>query len=203
MTTSATSTIRRRIEELGPGSIFTPADFRGLDTPSAILNTLSLLVRQNQIVRLANGVYVLPKRDPLLGAVKPSLDQIVLAIATKKDARIIPGGAIALNRLGLSTQVPANPVYLTDGSSRTLTIGNRKVHLKRTAPRYFQIKGEISQLVVQALRELGKEGLTEAVRQTVYTKFESEKREHLEHDAQKVPAWISEVFYSYLNRGKF
>ena len=58
--------------------------------------------------------------------------------------------------LGLTTQIPLKLGYLTDGSPRKITIGKRTIQFKKTTPKNLALKGEISKLAVQALKEIGK-----------------------------------------------
>ena len=82
------------------------------------------------LVRISQGIYLYPMRNRF-GILKPSIDDIAVAIAQKDKARIIPSGLTALNKLGLSTQVTMNAVYLTDATAREIKIGNRTIVLKQ------------------------------------------------------------------------
>lgn len=203
MSTSVAAVLVERIRQMKPGTIFVAEDLRDVGTRSSVYTVLSSLEKTKEILRLSHGIYVVPRRDSELGAIRPTVDEIVQVVAQKSGAKIIPGGALALNKLGISTQVPMNYVYLTDGPSRRMMIGKAKVAFKKTAPRYFKLKGELSQLVVQSLRELGKEGLTNEIRHKLLNQLSKEKRPILEHDVKYVPAWISDLFYESLNKGLF
>ena len=93
---------------------------------------------------------------PLLGPLLPPPDAIAKAVAGRQQARLQPAGAYAANLLGLSEQVPAKVVFLTDGLSRTVQIGPMAIHLRRTTPRNMATAGRLSGLLIQALRHLGK-----------------------------------------------
>jgi hypothetical protein len=84
--------------------------------------------------RIAEEVKTYPKVDKELGVLFPSTEEIAKAIARRDKARIVPTGVQALNKLGLSTQVPMKVVYLTDGAARTVKVGKRTAvlseHLK-------------------------------------------------------------------------
>lgn len=103
---------------------------------------------------MAHGIYYVPKIDPLPGELLPSAEQVAGKVAEKEKVRINPTGIDALNRLGLSTQVPTRLVYLTDGTPRLLTIGKSKVQFKATTPKKLALQGKISRLVILALDEL-------------------------------------------------
>ena len=112
------------------GELLFPTDFRGQGTEAAIHQALSRLVREGKLKRIAHGIYYIPKIDPLLGELQPSAEEIAERIAKKEKVRIRPAGAYALNKLGLSTQVPTKLIYITDGVPRQLRIAATKTERK-------------------------------------------------------------------------
>jgi len=91
---------------------------------------LQRLTNAGQLERIATGIYVRPKKDSIIGIITPGIEEIAKAIAKRDRARIVPTGIFALNKLGLSTQVPLNIIYLTDGAARKIKIGKIQLHLK-------------------------------------------------------------------------
>ena len=148
------------IHSRGRGSVFVPADFLDLGSRQAIDIALYRLARKGTIRRLARGVYDFPKQHPVLGPLSPSADAVARALAGRDRTRLQPAGAYAANALGLSEQVPAKAVFLTDGPSRTVKIGSTTIQLRRTTARSMAAAGRLSGLLIQALRELGKEHVT-------------------------------------------
>ena len=101
-----------------------------------------------------------PRKNARLGVpVTPDTDEIASALARQTGTRIAPSGATWENRLGLSTQVPAKPVYLTDGRSRSVRVGNLTLVVKHVAPKDFPVGSQVSATVFQALRYLGKDAV--------------------------------------------
>lgn len=185
--------ILRKIRNYKRGKIFFPKHFSRIGSEDAVHKALSRLEEDEELVRLGHGIYLYPKEDPQLGVLQPSIDQIAEAIAKRDKATIIPTGALALNKLGLSTQVPMNAVYLTDGSPRSIQIGNRKIKFKRTVPKNLKAKGEISSLVIQALKEIGNGNVTEQQKEKINELLKKEKSEHLKHDIKLAPVWVREI----------
>jgi hypothetical protein len=74
--------------------------------------------------------------------------------------RLQPAGSYAANALGLTKRVPAKVVFLTDGISRTVTIGGMTIQPRRTTLRNMEPAGRLSGLLIQALRKLGKDHVT-------------------------------------------
>ncbi len=129
--------IEARIKKLGRGCILFPADFYSLGSTEAIKKILLRLEKKGMLIRLAFGIYLYPKQSKLLGNITPSLEEIAKAIAKRDKARIVPAGSYALNALGLSTQVPLNAVYLTDGAARKVKVGKRTILFKNSSGLYL------------------------------------------------------------------
>ena len=155
-----TKGIRNTIERNGPGRLYMVQDFADLNNDGLVTRALSRLENEGMLIRLAQGLYLYPARNKY-GILFPTIEKIAYAIAEKDKARIIPSGLTALNRLGLSTQVATNAVYITDATARELAIGNRKIIFKRAAPRNFAYKSDLFPMVVAAMKELGKDGVTD------------------------------------------
>jgi hypothetical protein len=116
-----------------------------------------------------------------------------MAVARKTGARVHPSGARAANVLGLSTQVPAKYVYLTDGASKTLRIGNQTLVFKRAAPKSLALQGKVSALVVQALRYLGRRSVDDAVVDKLRRTLSETDKRALVRDTHHAADWIVRV----------
>jgi len=178
------------------GKLFFPASFLKIGSPDAIHQALGRLEKKKILLRLAKGIYLYPKVDNELGVLYPPIDEIALAIAKRDKARIIPTGIQALNKLGLSTQVPMKVVYLTDGAQRSIRIGNQTIKFKKVTPKNLATKGEISGLVIQALREIGYDKATDEQIKVIKSLLQKEKTENVKYDAMLAPAWISKIMLS-------
>ena len=130
MSNVLTKQIRERIELQGENTLYMVRDFADLNNDRLVTRALSRLEKEGMLVRISQGIYLYPMRNRF-GILKPSIDDIAVAIAQKDKARIIPSGLTALNKLGLSTQVTMNAVYLTDATAREIKIGNRTIVLKQ------------------------------------------------------------------------
>ncbi|MHA4810928.1 DUF6088 family protein [Flavitalea flava] len=186
--------------KLPKGSLIFPSQFLEIGSESAIKMSLSRLVKENKVERLAHGIYINPKVDPMLGKIYPPTEEIAKALAERDNVNIKPTGAYALNRLGLSTQVPMNYVYITDGAARSIKIGKRNIKFKATIPKKLATKGPISGLVIQALEELGPKELTPEILNKITDLLKMEKTVFLRHDAKLTSAWIARLFYNILQQ---
>lgn len=193
MRNSVYNTIKKTIQKAKKGSLIFPAHFKGLAPPAATSKALSRLTKEGIITRLGRGIYVIPKYDPLLGLVYPSLEEIAKAIADRDHVRIGPTGSYALNRLGLSTQVPTKVVYLTDGTARKTKIGKGTIKFKKVAAKKLLRKGPISSLVILALEELRQDAVTPGIQKKVKELLKHETEENLINDFKFAPAWIRKL----------
>lgn len=188
------------IKKAKKGEIFFVESLLFAGNAKAVSKALERLVAKGEIVRVATGIYTRPKQSKLLGNITPSVEEIVEAIAKRDKARIVPTGTFALNALGLSTQVPLNAVYLTDGAARKIQIGNRKILFKKTSPKNLAAIGHISKLVLQALKTIGKDKVEPAEENKILELLKKEKRTHLEQDIALAPEWIRIIMRKALNK---
>jgi hypothetical protein len=194
LTQSIESKILLRITRLGDGAVIVPADFLDLGSRQAVDLALHRLAKKEAIRRLARGVYDRPKRHPILGLLTPSAETIAQALARRDHTRIQPTCAYAANALGLSEQVPAKAVFLTDGTARTLKIGPMTIQLRRTTPKCMAAAGRLSGLLIQAFRALGKQHVTRARIDHLKQFLPVDKRRTLLNDLKLAPAWMHSIF---------
>lgn len=188
--------ILNRIKRKGRGTVFTPKDFVDLGSRAAVDQSLSRMTRDGTIRRLSRGIYDFPKRHPRLGPLTPSSDAIAKAVVGDKCV-VQPSGARAANALGLSTQVPAQTVYYTDGPQRDLRIGDRLIQLRRPSPGNLVGAGTQAGNVYQALRYLGRRRVDDDVINTLRDRVPRDVRDKLHSDllahSHLAPDWIVSV----------
>jgi hypothetical protein len=185
------------------GSLLFPSDFVETGNTNAVKTALSRLAQDGTLQRLAKGIYLYPKEDSLLGTLQPSLEEIAQAIAKRDGVRIMPTGISALNKLGLSTQVPMKMVYLTDGQPKKITIGKSAITFKRAAPKKLALKGKISSLVIQALEELGQKVLKDEKTVNRITELlQKEDKKIIKQDAKFTSAWIARLLFTITEKMK-
>ncbi len=186
--------IENRIARLGPGSVFTPKDLLNLGPRGSVDVALSKMTSEGRIRRLSRGLYEVPKHSDFLGGpLSPDSDQIAQAIARRYRWRIIPEGALAANMLGLSTQVPARISYLSDGPTRQVKVGRQTIRFKHARPKQMGVASAASSLVIQALRHLGEDGITEEVITVLRTRLSRSEQRRLIRDARLSSDWIHSV----------
>jgi len=194
--------IYAKIKKAKRGTLFFSDNFSTFGNAETIRRTLNRLVETGEICRVASGIFVRPQMDKIIGKITPKIEDIADAIARRDKSKIVPTGAYALNRLGLSTQVPMRIVYLTDGSARNIKIGNYTISFIRTSPRNVAAIGKISRLAIQALKSIGKENVNQKEIEHIQNILMKEKKTYLEHDLRIAPAWIKEIIRYSLERLK-
>lgn len=186
--------ILRRSAAHGRGWAFTPQDFADVGDPRVVGMALTRLLRAGKIRRIARGLYDRPHDHPLLGQTGATADTVVAAVARKKNLRLVPSAAVAANQLGLSTQVPAQMVYHTDGAPAKVQLGKLTIEFRRNSGRRLALAGRASGLVAQALRNLGKGKVTAAHLQILRAGLTGDARKQLNEDVIRVPAWMRPYF---------
>ncbi len=192
MPTTIQDTILDRIRKQGQGKVFIPKDFLDIGSRDAADQSLSRLARHGEILRLGRGLYHFPQVNQRLGIMQdPDLDEIAEALGRQTGSRVVPSGAVAANRLGVSTQVPAKPVYLSDGRTRLVKIGNTTLQIRHAAPKELPVGSRPSAMVFQALRYLGQASVDEKVIHLIRRALSPEQRKELLQDARYTTDWIS------------
>ena len=182
--------ISRHVKRCARGSVFLPDTFATLGSRSAVDKALQRLVADGVLRRLSRGLYDKPRHDDLLGTLWPSIDTIVKAIAGKDKLRIQPIGVYAANMLGLSEQVPAKVVLLTDGISRNVQAGPMQIRLQRTTPRQMAASGRLSGLLIQAFKSMGEQHITPAHIERLRKNIPAQERAKVMKDLALAPAWM-------------
>jgi len=176
------------------GWSFSKNDFMDLGGDDLVRKALSSLEAKGTIRRVLRGLYDYPRFSKLLNEpMGPDLDQVAQALSRKHGWRIQPSENTALNLLGLSTQVPAQAVYLSDGPAKTYEIGNRELILKKRALKESGFSHRESELVVQALKALGRERIDAKVRRILSKSIPASTWKKMVRDTKIAPAWVHEI----------
>jgi hypothetical protein len=190
---SIDSQILQRVKTRGRGWVFTASNFVDLGSRDAVDKTLSRQSQAGIIRKLARGIYDYPGKDPQLGLLSPSIDAIAKALRGRDAIRLQPAGRYAANLLGISDQVPAKIVFLTDGTPRWIQIGKLQIILKRTTPRNMMTAGKVSGLVIQALRHLGQRHVDDRVLNILRRRLSDADKRQILKEVRYASAWIARL----------
>lgn len=193
--------IRGRIDQAEKGTLFFSNSFSEYDD-EYVGKVLSDLVKQGAIYRLSRGVY-LKATMTKFGLVYPTTEEIAKAIAERDNAEVLPTGSAALNILGLSTQVPMNPVFLTSGSARKIRCGNKTITFKYGVPKNFAVKGQMMRLLVQAMKAIGEQNITKEELDGISEILRKyPEKETIKHDLTVMPQWIKNTIQQIIKENK-
>lgn len=179
----------------GRGYAFSSNEFISSFSRDSIDKALSTLAKKGTIRRVARGIYDYPKySDFLKKELSPNIEEIAHAYARKLNWDIEATGDTALNVLGLSTQVVGNYVYLSNGSNKTYTLNDgRMLTFKKSALKNIGFKYKESSLIVQALKALGKEHITDEVIEKIREQVDEKMYEKILKDTKTATSWIYET----------
>jgi hypothetical protein len=185
--------ILNRIRGSGAGSVFAPNQFLDLGNRSAVGVALHRLVKAGKIRRIRRGLFDLPRAHPITGQTAPNIMATVQALMDGSQAQWLFTGAYAANALGLSDQVPAKIIILTDGGPRRVALGKLMLVFRRAAPRNLLGAGRRVGLVIQALRYLRTS--PDMARHVARLKksLDADTKKDLAALAPKLPAWLRPV----------
>jgi hypothetical protein len=202
MKSSINSHIASIVRQSTPGQVILPSDFKDFGTSTAIRKTLSRLVEQKVLVRMGQGIYVVPIQDKVFGEVLPSMEEIAVSLAKKEHVKIMPTGQHALNKIGLSTQVPMKMVFLTNGTKKSITIGKSSIVFQPTTAKKLAMTGTISSLLFLGLAELDLDQLNKLEIEKIINLLKKEDVKKLKHDLKLAPSRISDFVIKHFLRQK-
>ena len=186
--------IKNKIKALGRDGVFVAADFYGIAGRDAIRKTLSRLEEDNYIKRVMRGVYYKTRYSKLLKEdVIPSPRLVASAIARNNGWTIAPSGIMALNMTGLSTQVPAQLSYVTNGTPKTYHYDNFTIIFKRTSARDLERLSKKTAIVVQALKAIGKDKVTPKDLNQIRRYLSPEEKNKAVKEARYATSWIYDL----------
>jgi len=177
-------------------------DLLDLGSRSALDQALSRLVRRGTISRVGRGLYAWPRISKLLNRpVTPSLNDLAHAWARQNGLRIVPAGAYAANLLGLSTQVPAKTVYYTNGRTQTVRLGAMPVRFLNRGPKTMDVSGRIAPAIFQALRYMGKDGMTTQNIRRLQALLKTRDKADLTRNMRYAAAWMKPILVQIAEEG--
>lgn len=185
--------IRDRINQSEIGTVYVAVDFVDISDKTNINAYLARLVEEGLIRRVLRGVYDKPEYNDFLEEyVAPSPDKVANALARNFGWTIVPCGDTALNILGLSTQVPAEWVYVSDGTYKKYTYDNTTIEFKRTTNKEVSKLSYKTALTVQALKALGKEKIDDTVTNRLTKLLTTDEKKTMLEEAKAATSWIYE-----------
>lgn len=189
--------IRDRIRQSEYGTVYVAVDFVDVSDKTNINAYLARLAEEGLIRRVMRGVYYKAEFNEMLGEyVIPAVDNVAQALARNFGWTIVPCGDVALNILGLSTQVSTTYVYVSDGTYKEYTFDNITIQFKRTTNREVSKLSYKTALVIQALKALGKDRIDNSIITRLQSILAAEEKAIMLLEAKTATAWI----YDYIKQ---
>jgi hypothetical protein len=185
--------ILRSMRSSRSASVFSPGHFDGLGSAAAIRQTLSRLVKSGKIRRIRRGLYDLPRQHPIVGQTAPDIMATVRALMDGSHAQWQFTGAYAANALGLSDQVPAKIVILSDGAPRRVSLGKLTLLFRRASPRNLFGAGKPAGLVIQAIRHLRNDPDISRHIVRLRKRLDIKTKSDLKSFVPKTPVWMRPI----------
>jgi len=185
------------IKSLPRGKAFTARSLREYGSYDNVRQVLSRMARDETIKRIAQGIYIRPKKTKHFAESLPSATEIAKMVAQESGEIIAVHGAEAARSLSLTTQVPMQPIFHTTGNTRKIKAGNLTITFKHISPRKLVAPGTIVCTVISALWYLGKNNVTTKTINQIKNQLSSQQFKLVTKHIQHMPAWMAEVFYQY------
>lgn len=181
--------IMERASTLPEGTLIAAKALLHLGSRAAVDQALSRLVRRGRLLRAGRGVYMRPL-ESRFGARTPSIEKVVRAVSEQRGEVVASNGAAAANALGLTTQVPIRMVYLTNGKSRTFSVGKQTVEFQHAPAWQLLLADRPAGEAVRALAWLGPEKAGSAL-ETLKRKLGPSAFGELVSVGPRLPTWLA------------
>ena len=196
---SLSSRILEHASALPEAAPLCPGALLHLGSRAAVDQALSRLVRAGKLLRIFRGVYMRPI-ETRFGLCSPSVEKAIESLSALWGETIVPSGGAAANNLGLTTQIPVQPVYLTSGPSRRLHFFRLLVRL-RHAPRWQLVSpNRRAGDLVRALAWLGPHEVEDGLALAA-PRLSSEDLTDLSAARATMPAWMAQPVSALITRG--
>jgi hypothetical protein len=183
-----------RIYGTGRGWAFSQSDFADVGTRAAIDKALQRLAGKGTVRRVMRGIYHYPEYSKRLNlTLGPDMDQVARALARKFRWNIQATGMAALNLLGLSTQVQGRYVYMSDGPNRKYDLDGKELTFEHTAVRDSGFRLRESALLVEGLKALGPDRITEDTVRKLRATIPDDLKPKILKDTRTAVAWVRDA----------
>ncbi len=185
------SQIEKRIKSYPYGTAFSASDFLDVADANSVSQALNRIEKEGQIRRVINGIYDKPAYSQLVQEYAvPRVDKVADALARRFNWHIAPSGDTALNILHVSTQVPNEWEYVSDGPYRDYMIGKVPLKFKHVMPREINGYSAMTVMVIQGIRAIGKDNMTQEQTNRFASVITDQDKETLLREARTASGWI-------------
>lgn len=170
---------------------FSIKDVISLSSYDNLRKNLERMTKEGSIRRIIRGIYDIPKYNNIFNMYNvPSINGVANALARSFNWNIYPSGNAALNILGLSTQIPSKYIYISSGPYRKYECENIIIEFKHASQNETNSFSYNTNLIIQALKELGKDNVNDEVLSMISKKYSSIELNNIIEEAQNTTIWI-------------
>lgn len=188
------SKIENKIRANGYGKVYISSDFVEITNKTNIKKALSRLEKTGVIRRILRGIYDYPEYSEFLQEyIEPDMNLVAGAIARNYGWTISPCGDVALNQLGLSTQVPNVWSYISDGPYKKYEYKKVTLEFKHRTNKEITGMSEKTVMIIHALKTLGQDNVTKDTINILQQKTTDSEKEKMLVEAAGATAWIYEL----------
>jgi len=194
--------IKERIKKIPKQKIFSIESICADYSIKTVKFVLRHLIKKQEIGVISHDLYFRPGKSRYFPGcpIPPWTDKIIKAVSKKTGEIISVHPAVALNQIGLSTQVPAREIYYTTGRSRYIKInGENRIKLVHVSPRKIVMPNTVTCHVVTALWYEGKRYLKPRIIKKLHGRLEDKYFNEVLMHLDKMPGWMRKVFVRYQN----
>ena len=186
-----------KIKRAPKGTLFSLGDFSKAGSYEAVKKVVSELTKDEILIKVYNGIYQKPNYSEFLKSnISTSPREIAEKYAQKHQWEIAPAGVMALNLLGLDTQVPNTYNYISDGPTRAIILDdNKKIHFRHVQEKDVKMN-KLSSLIIEALKHIGKDNVSYDDLVKIKSKIDDKQMKQLIKDSIFTRVWIRE----YVNK---
>jgi len=185
--------IAKRIDSYRSDSVFSVQDFLDIGSYGTVKKSIQRMEKADRLIRILDGLYAKRRISKLTGEiVYPSMTSVAYALARKFCWSIVPSGEHNLNILRLSDQMPATFEYLSDGPYRSYDVNERTLTFKTTKSKDIKGMSQKTSLVVQALKAIGKDAITEDDIDRLKSVLSAEEKKATLEEGMNATSWVYE-----------
>lgn len=182
------------IETLEKGALVSAHDFLEVGNDEAVKRALVRLCDEGKLKRVLRGLYQTPNTNDFLKKdIGTSPKKVAEKLAEKFGWTIAPAEDMALNELGLSTQVPATYVFISNGPTKTYTLDNGlSIYFKHRANQEMANLTMKEAMVVEAIRTISQQHMNKQIRRKLSLTLTEQEMQHLLAQGKWLQQWIYE-----------
>lgn len=194
MENSNITKLNNLIKKMPQGMAFSVSDFTNDFSYELVKKSLQRLEKEGKIRRIIRGVYDRPSFSKIINEYSvPFPDEVAKALARNYNWKIAPTGNVALNALGLSTQVVANWNYISSGPYKKYNIGNIMLEFIHRSNKELLNMSEKTLILIQALKAIGRNGIDDNIIKKLNNKYTNQEKKVILEEAKNTVIWIYEI----------